>query len=192
MSSVREAIREHSRLVRMRMGQEVGEYTTIPSMEDVRALMVPLTEREMQKAVMAAASLEVDDNPAGLMARNHIAMQFDVFHSLREPEDPGKYVFASVDDMVDSLDSTDVDMLHERLTVLMDYSSPAIDKMTAKEFEQIKKAFSATDLNELTGRQWAAVKLCCQYLFPHLLRAKLVGTSSTASLTETSAEGEST
>lgn len=191
MSTVREAIKEQHRLARMRMGQDAGEWTDIPSMPGVRVLQVPLKEKESQLGVMAAAALEVYDNAAGLTARNRVAMQYDVFYSLREMDKPDKFVFDSVDEMVDTLEPSDIDLLHERLTVMMEYSSPAIDGINDEDFELIKKAFMAIDLSALTGRQWAAVKLSCQYLFPNLLPDRSLGTTPTESSTARSESVES-
>lgn len=186
MTSTRDAIRENNRLARMRMGQEAADYVTIPSMPEIRAMLIPLTEKESQRGVWECAMLDVPDNAAGLTARNRTAMQWDVFHALREPDDLTKQVFTSIDEMIgeNGLTPEDIDIIHEQLSVMMEYSSPAIDGMTDKEFDAIKKAFTRIVLSELSGRQWAAVKLCCQYLFGNLLPDRSLGTFSTEPSTE--------
>lgn len=166
MTSVRDSIREHSRLARMRAGQEIGEYTEIPSMPGVRVLMVPLTEHEAQKGLLRAAEIEVPDNVSGIMARERAVKQSDVWHALREMDNPDKKVFPTVDDMVgdDGLEPTDVDHLHQELATLMSYASPAIDGITEEIWSELKKVLVGVELSELTGRQWAVVKLLCQHL----------------------------
>lgn len=192
MTSVRDAIKDANRLARMRQGAEVPEYVDIPSKPGVRAWMVPLTEAESQIGVIRAAGLDVLDNMAGMQARNRAAIESDVWHSLREPGDVDLKVFENIEDMVEELDPTDIDFLADTLATLMDYASPSIDGMSDEELNDLKKAFGETDWSGLTGRQWAAVKVACQALFPDLLRAKSLGTTSTESLTETKENGAST
>lgn len=194
MTSVRDSIREHSRLARMRAGQEIGEYTEIPSMPGVRVLMVPLTEHEAQKGLLRAAEIEVPDNVSGIMARERAVKQSDVWHALREMDNPDKKVFPTVDDMVgdDGLEPTDVDHLHQELATLMSYASPAIDGITEEIWSELKKVLVGVELSELTGRQWAVVKLLCQHLAPQLLQAKSYGSPSTEPSMQTSESAAST
>jgi hypothetical protein len=188
---LREQIISNNRLARMRLGQEAPELIAIPSTPDVRMAQVPLTEAEIQRGVIAAASLEVDDNAAGLTARNRACLHSDVFHSLREPADVSKFVFHDVDDMLANLQGSDLDFLADSLTTLNDYASPAVDGLTDKELSELKKAFGETDWSALTGRQWAALKLACTALFPEILAVSLRGSSSTESLTTTTENDES-
>jgi hypothetical protein len=194
MPSVREAIKEQNRLARMRMGQEAPDFVDIPSMPGVRAVQVPLLEREAQAGIIRAADIDVPDNSAGLQARNRIAIESDVWHSLREIDDPSKHVFESIDEMVgeEGLDPGDIDHLADNLRILMDYSSPALDGFSDKELDDLKKVFAETDWSALTGKRWAALKLCVSILFPELLQARSLGTGSTDSSTPTSAEAAST
>lgn len=194
MPSVREAIKEQNRLARMRMGQEAPDFVDIPSMPGVRAVQVPLLEREAQAGIIRAADIDVPDNSAGLQARNRIAIESDVWHSLREIDDPSKHVFESIDEMVgeEGLDPGDIDHLADNLRILMDYSSPALDGFSDKELDDLKKVFAETDWSALTGKRWAALKLCVSILFPELLQARSLGTGSTGSSTPTSDEAAST
>jgi hypothetical protein len=178
----------------MRMGQEAPEFVDIPSMPGLRVAQVPLLEFESQAGVIRAASLDVPDNAAGIQARNRVAIESDVWHSLRDPDDATRKVFDSVDDMIGEggLEPSDIDYLADSLMLLMDYASPAIDGISEKVLDDLKKAFGETDLSGLTGRRWAAVKLCISVLFPELLRARLLGSGSTDSSTLTSESEEST
>jgi hypothetical protein len=192
MSSVREAIREQNRLARMRQGQDVPERLAIPSMPEVSIAIVPLSEAESQVGIVAAASLEVPDNQAGIMARERAATVSDVFHAVREPGHPTIRVWDTPEEMVEELTPADVDFLADNLVTLQEYASPALDGLSDKELDDLKKAFGETDWSALTGRRWAAMKLCCTILFPELLAVRLRGSSSTDSLIETSASAEST
>jgi hypothetical protein len=192
MTTVREAIRENNRLARMRNGQDVPERVEIPSMQGIGACLVPLTEAESQLGIVAAADLNVNDNQAGMMARERAATISDIWHALREPSDPTMKVFETPEDMTAALKPTDIDHLADKLVLLQDYASPSLDGMNEEELNELKKAFGETDWSELTGRRWAAVKLCCSILFPELLAVKLRGYSSTDSATTTSANAVST
>jgi hypothetical protein len=192
MTTMREKIKEHSRLARMRSGQEVPEFVTIPSMPEIRCVMIPLLEKESQAGIVRAAALEVIDNAAGIQARDRVCIESDIWHALREPDDHDKRVFESIDDMLEALDATDISVLADELAALMDYASPAIDGMTDEQLDELKKAFGETDWSALTGRRWALVKMACQALFPDLLRVKSLGSTSTDSSTERSESGAST
>jgi hypothetical protein len=178
----------------MRMGQDIGEYVDIPSMDGVRALMVPLTERETQKGLLYGAELEVPDNVSGIMARERAVKQSDVWHSLREMDNPDKKVFSTIEDMIgdDGLEPEDLDHLHQALATLMDYASPTLEGITAELWSELKKVLSGVELSELTGRQWAVVKLLCQHLAPQLLQARYSGSHSTEPLTPTNGDDAST
>lgn len=194
MTSVRDAIKEANRLTRLRLGQDAPEMVNIPSMSDVRAAQVPLLEKEAQAGIILAASVEVPDNAAGLQARNRAAIESDVWHSLREPGDISKRVFANIDEMVgeDGLTPEDIDYLADNLMLISTYASPSIDGLSEKELDELKKAFAETDLSALTGKRWAALKLCVSILFPEILLAKSLGTGSTESSTSRSENDEST
>jgi hypothetical protein len=192
MATVREAIREQNRLARMRNGQDVPERVDIPSMPGIGACLVPLTEAEAQRGIVAAADLDVNDNQAGMMARERAATISDIWHALREPGDPDQRVFETPEDMTATLKPTDIDHLADTLVTLQDYASPSVDGMSEEELDDLKKAFGETDWSALTGRRWAAMKLCCSILFPELLAVKLRGFSSIDSSTPTNESGEST
>lgn len=192
MTRILDAIKEQTRLSRMRMGQDAPEFIDIPSKPEIRVVQVPLTEREAQIGVMAAASIKVEDNAAGLQLRNRTAIASDVWHSLRDPDNPEKRVFDSVDEMVDELDPSDIDYLADGLAMLMEYASPSVDGLSDEAVEELKKAFGEIDWSVLTGRRWAAVKLCVSTLFPELLAVKSRGSGSTDSSTTTNGNDEST
>lgn len=192
MTTMADKLRESNRLARMRQGAEVAEDITLPSNNEVHFWQVPLNEAEQQMGVMHAAKLDVLDNAGGIALRNRAASVSDVWHSLREPGKIDQHAFESIEDMTALLEPADIDYLIDGLSLLMEYASPAVDKMTDEDLSDLKNAFGETDWSGLTGRRWAAVKLTCQVLFPELLQAKLLGSSSTDSSTQTSASSEST
>jgi hypothetical protein len=181
MTSVYEQLKEASRLRRMRLGQEAPEDAEFLAHPEIRAKMVPLVEKEMEAGMIAAAKLDVPDNTAGYQVRDRVALCSDVWHSLREPDDLSKKVFGSVDAMVDELEGSEIDQLADQLTMLMDFSSPALDQISDEDLESLKKGLLTTEWSGLSGRQWAAIKLCLSAFSPQLLAANLSGSSSTDS-----------
>lgn len=195
--SMREQIRKSQRLTRMRLGQQVFEWFEFESIvaddgSKYRVAMVTLNEAEVQRSVFYAAELDVADNMIGTVLRDRAAKQHDVWLSLREPDDIETLVFESVVEMVETLESNDIDRAVTQLSLLMDYASPVLDNISAEDLNDLKKAFAATEWSALTGPQWAAVKLCCQQLLPDLLQAKLSGSTSTESSTERNGAEEPT
>jgi hypothetical protein len=192
LSTLYEQIREANRLKRMRLGQDAPEMVELPAHPELRVAQVPLSERETQAGLIAAAQLNVPDNHAGLQARDRLALTNDVWHSLRQPDDLSRKIFPSVETMVEELEPEEVDYLANKLTILMNYASPAIDGLTDEQLNELKKALAAIDLSALTGRQWAAMKLCLSVLSPQLLAASLSGSFSTDLSTMTNGNDEST
>ena len=198
MSTIREAIKDASRLSRMRMGNAVFEYIEFDSIRNedgvVRFAQVPLTEAEVQQGVLAAANVDLPatNNMAEMTARNRAAQVSDVWCSLREPDDLNSKAFESPEELANILTPSEIDHAVDSLAAMMDYASPSLDGLSEKDLDELKKDFAAADWSGLSGRRWAAVKLCCQVLLPELLQAKLSGSTSTASSTPTSDEGEST
>lgn len=194
MATFLEKVRDANRLARMRLGQTIYEPITFESVVDPDTgkplvfAMVVLTESESQQGVVAASMLDVPENLVGMSARNRVGMINDLWHSLRDPEDLSKKAFESPEQLVDTILPPEVDAATDKLAVMMDYASPSVDGITDEQLEALKKAFSATDWSALSGRQWAAVKLCCHTLLPELMAVVLQGSSSGSTSTESSTE----
>lgn len=193
MTTMREAIKEQTRLSRMRQGQEVPEYIDVPSMEGVRVALVPLTEAELSRGLAyAAKDDDVPESFSGVQYRTRRAIQSDLWHAIREPGDIDKRVFESIEDMVEVLSPADIDFLNMHLATLMNFASPAMDGLTEEDLDFLGRAWQAIRLNELTGRRWAAAKVCLSILLPELLQARLSGRTSTDGSTQTTESDEST
>lgn len=194
--NVREAIMDANRLARMRMGQAAWEYIEFSSLhkrnekgevvEVVRLAQVPLLEAEVQAGMLAAAkAFEADEvtteNTATLTMRDRAAQVSDVWHSLRVPGDLERKAFESIEEMVETLSSIEIDMAVDNLAEMMDYSSPRIDGISEEVLDDLKVAFAQMNLSELSGRRWAAVKRLCSVLLPELLQVRSSGSTSTDS-----------
>lgn len=191
-NTIRDEIRKRYRLARMRQGQEAPELVDIPSMDGIRVAMVPLSEGESQQSMLAAADLEVRDNPAGWQFRNRAALEQDVWRACREPANPEQLIWESPQVMCDELDPSDVDYLAMRLTALMDYASPSLASLTEEQIDALKKALQKIEWRELTGTRAAAARVFLSHLFPELLAASLSGFTSTEPSTEKTEKGAST
>lgn len=192
MSAVRDAIRQANRLARMRMGQDAPELVEIPSKPDIRVALVPLNEAETQQGLIGAANLDVPDNMVGITARNRVAVHMDIWNAIRDPEDVSKKVFESVDAMLEDLEPMDIDYFTDYLATLMEYASPQLDKLSAEALDELKKALTGIDWNELTGRQWLVLRLCLSVLLPDQLAVRLSGSTSTSNSTTRSEDAAST
>jgi len=189
---VRDKIKEQSRLARMRLGNGVPDWVDIPSMEGIRVAMVPLVEEETQRSLVAASKIDVPDNHPGINAQNRVAMVWDVWQACRELDDIERKVWDSPEEMVAELEPSDIDYLFDQLTILMDYASPSLAKLSDQDVDDLKKAFGAIEWRELTGRQASALVMCISRLLPELLAAKFSSSGSTPNSTSRSENDEST
>jgi hypothetical protein len=192
MPTLREEMRARSRLSRIRQGQEVPEYFDIPSMEGIRVALVPLTEAEETRSTVAAVGLDVGENLAGLRLRDRTRMQWNLWQALRDPADLGRPLYENVEAMTRELEVYDIEYLSLQLTTLMEYASPALDGFSTELLEDLKKVLLETDWSELTGRRWAAVKVCLSVLFNELLQGRSLSSFSTVGSTTMSENDEST
>lgn len=192
ISSTREAIKENSRLRRMRLGQDAPEFETLRSSPEVRVALVPLTEKESEYSLRMAMQLPAEDNAQGIVYRDRWQQVCDLWQALREPNDPSKRIFDSVEEMTNELEASDINYLSEAYMRMLDESTPLQDGMTDEQLEELKKAFVTIDWSVLSGRAWWHLKQCLLYLGQEPLRVKLPGSSSTGSLTGRSEETKST
>lgn len=153
-NEILDKIQEGNRVKRMRMGQGVADYVTLPSNEEVRFAMVPLLEREIEEAWSAAAMLDTGNNAYGIELRDRTLQAHTLYHALRNPSDPENKVFESPDQLRAELEETDIGFLMEHYRALTAYASPTIDQLTTEDLDELKKAFSTIDLSALSGRQW--------------------------------------
>jgi hypothetical protein len=189
---VAEQIRER-KLSRMRQGQAAYEIVQLFSDPEVRFAMVPLREVEYHQALDAAARVVSEDNIAGIVRRERTQNCALLSLALREPNEPEQKAFVDMDDMVSTLDVMDIDFLLERFTEMSEQSNPAIDGISDREFEQLKKVLQTIPWNELSGRSWYAAKRFLGALIQDgLLQANLLGSTYTSPSTTTSESEKST
>lgn len=190
--SVKEAYKKHSRIARMRMGQDAPELVTLPSAPEVQFALVPLTESEHNMAIMYAASIDAPDNVLGIEMRDRAEQIHSLWQALREPNDLEKRVFDSVDEMANLLERIDLNNLGDYYLRMIDESSPSLDGLSDEDLETLKKALLSLDMSVLFGKPWWHLKGFFSTLSPTQLRVKLPGSLSTPTSTMTNDEKKST
>lgn len=191
-TDLKEKIRER-RLDRMRLGQAVCDYVTLVSDPEIRLAIVPLTDAEAENALMAAAKISVEDNFAGLMARDHRQRVEILAFSIRDPEDLSKRVYSTGVELQESLDEVDVTTLYDSYMEMNENSNPTIDGISPEEFVELKKVLQEIPWNDLSGRSWYAAKRFLGALIQQgLLRGNSLGSTSSTRLTTTSESEKST
>ncbi len=184
-TSARATILGNRRLARMRMGQGACELVNLVTLPEVRVAIVPLTEREFEMGYSHAAALDVAENQAGWVMRDRAKQAHDMWAACREPSDLNVHVFESIDQMIDELDSMDINYLSERYSVMLAEFSPDINDMDEETLGELKKVFNALRLSELSGRERVAVVTCRSLLLPMPVPGKSPGSTSMPLSTET-------
>jgi hypothetical protein len=183
MSQIAEKIKE-LRFHRMRLGQAVGEIVALPSDPEVKFAIVPLTEAEHEQCLQVITNLTVPDSMIGAMRIERRGQTEGLFRALRDPENLEERAFDSWEEMIESLEIADVNLLHDTLLEISETDNPSPGQFTEEELDEIKKALAGVDLNEQSGKQWYALK---RYLSSHgltLLPASSLGsTSNNSSIT---------
>jgi hypothetical protein len=181
----------------MRQGQAVCDYVTLPSDKEIRLCIVPLTEAEYTQALNKVLELEAQDNLAGMAMRDRVQSQEILVRAIREETDLTQRVYQgyvnekehfvdAVDEMMESLDVNDIDELIDRYNEMMESSSPSLDGIPPKEWDELKKLLETMDWNALSGSAWYAAKRFLSRISPSPLLDNSLGSTSTNSLTTTS------
>lgn len=184
-------LREHRRLARMRLGQDAPDLIALKSAPEIRVALVPLTEAEYELGLHAAAGLDVQDNAYGVEARDRLLQVNNLFHAVRDPNDTGKKLFESPEQLATELENVDINHLTEMYGRLVDDSSPALEGLSDEDLDDLKKALETIDWNALSGKPWFHLKSFFLTLTPEQLRVSSFGFSSIKKLIGTSEEQES-
>lgn len=185
MASTAGKIKER-RLERMRLGQAVCDFVTLPSDPEMRMAIVPLSEAEYRKALNKVYELKLNDDLAGLAVRDRRQSLEILLYSIREPDDLTQTVYSDVESLMDDLEVVDTDELIDRYNEMVEKSSPSLDAIPGEELDAVKKVLQTMDWNELSGRSWFALKRFLSTISDLQLRVNSVGSTSTPSLTTTS------
>jgi hypothetical protein len=177
-----------NRLAKLRLGQSAGEIVTLSGSDDedeVRFVVVPLTDGENLKAFSLADELNVSDSTAGLAAREEMLKRGIIFYAAREMSDWTKPFFESTQEVSEIYDH-DINQAYDIYLEMVAVSSPVFALLDDEELENLKKVWSRIDMNELDGTQQYAARRFLNSIRPLLLQANFSGSNSMRKSTETS------
>lgn len=149
------------RLDKMRLGQATFTPVELVSDPEIRFALVPLTGAERLNATAMAAELNVGDNVAGLMARDHVQKVEILAASIRDPKNLSEKIFRDGDDLQtgeDGLLDVDIDHVYDAYLEMTENSNPQVDGIPPEEFDHLKKVLLGMDMSALSGRSWYALK----------------------------------
>lgn len=185
VASTADKIRER-RLERMRLGQAVCDFVTLPSDSETRLCIVPLTEAQYLQALEKVSEMHIADDLAGMSVRDRRQAQEILVRAIREEQTLTEQVFHTVEEMLDTLNVEDIDELIDRYQEMVEKSSPSLDAIPADEIENLKKALQEMDWSALSGPAWYALKRFLSRIMPSPLLDNWPGSISTNSSTTTS------
>ena len=191
MSKTADKIRE-LRFHRMRLGAAAGRVESLLSQPEIKIALVPLTEAEHEQCMEAVTSMDVPENLMGAMSRDRRNQNEALFRALRDPENLEKRAFDTREEMQDVLEIQDTNHLVDILLEVSESDNPAPAEFTEEELAEVKKVLGAVDLNELSGRQWFALKRFLSTLGLTLLPVSTLGSTSTNSAITMNDESEYT
>lgn len=189
--ATRDRIRER-RLDRMRLGQAVCSYVTLPSDPEIRLCIVPLTEAQYRQVLEKVSATESPDDLAGFQIKDRVQAEEIIVRSIREEHDLTERVYDSIDEMLEDLEQQDMDHLFDEYNEMIEKASPSLEGISDEELENLKKALQTMDWNDLSGSAWYAAKRFLSRISPSPLLDNSVGSISIPSSTTTSESPEST
>jgi hypothetical protein len=191
MATTSERIKSR-RLERMRAGQSICSFVKLTSDPEIRVAIVPLTEAEYAQCLELVALLPADDNVAGFAMRDRRQAQEILVRAIREENDLTQRVYignekqSAIDEMMESMDVSDIDQLIDEYNEMSAQANPRADGVSEEELEQLKKVLWEMDWNEFSGRSWYALKRFLGLIMPELQQVNLLGSTSTTKSTTTS------
>lgn len=190
-SSTREKIRER-RLDRMRLGQAVCDFVSLPSDEEIRVCIVPLTEADYRQVLEKVSNLGIADDLAGVQIKDRVQAEEILVRAIREEHDLATRVYDDTQDMLEDFDVGDVDHVIDMYNEMIERSSPSLEQIPAEELEALKKVLETMDWSALSGSAWYAAKRFLSRLMQQQLLVRSPGYTSTSFSTTQKSEEEST
>ena|SRR5215471_1090193 len=184
METTRDRIKER-RLDRMRLGQAVCDYVTLPSDPEIRLCIVPLTEADFLQVLEKVRDTVASDDLAGMTIRDRVQAQEILVRAIREESNLSLRVYITTEELLEDLEVGDIDELFDRYREMTQKSSPALDGIPEEEFEELKKLLQAMEWSELSGSAWYAAKRFLSTVTPSPLLDNSPGSTSIKSSTTT-------
>jgi hypothetical protein len=175
----------------MRLGQAVCEIIPLLSDPEIRVALVPLKEKEYQKSLSMVASLDLPETTPGADARDEIQKAEVLSYAIRETDNLDERIYMSGEELADDIEAHEINYIFDAYLEMVNQTSPAIDGLSEKDFETLKKVLKQMNWNELSGQQWYAAKRFLLSIFPNALQDNLLGFSSINPSITTNDEPES-
>lgn len=181
------------RLERMRLGQAVCDFVSLPSDPEIRVAIVPLTEAEYRQALNKVAEVPLADDLAGASVKDRVQAQEILVRAIREEHDLTLRVYlddmekgTALEQLTGDLEVADIDEIIDHYNEMVAASSPSIDAIPDDEIENVKKALQTMEWKDLSGPAWYACKRFLSRILPSPLLDNFAGSLSTRSSTTTS------
>lgn len=168
------------RLERMRMGQSVCDFVTLPSDPEIEVAIVPLREAEYQQVLNAVANLKMPDDLAGAAVKDRTVARETIVRAIREKDDLTRQVYSTSDEMMEDFDVTDVDHVFDCYNEMTYKASPSLDGLPPEEFEALKAVWPRVDWSALSGPAWYAARRFLSRIGQVPLLDKSSGSTSTS------------
>lgn len=179
-----------NRLAKLRAGQSAGEIVTLSGQDDddeIRFVVVPLTDGENLKAFSLADELQASGSAAGIAAQDEMMKRATIFYAARELRDWTIPFFQQIEEVEEVYDH-DINHAFDVYLEMVAASSPAFAIMTDEEIDDLKKALSRIDWKELSGSQQYAAQRFLNSIRHNLLAANFSGSDSTRKSTTTNTD----
>jgi hypothetical protein len=167
----------------MRLGQTVCDFVELPSDDEIRLCIVPLTEAQYLQALEKVRDFRANDDLPGMAIRDRVQAQEILVRAIREEDDLTRMVYSSSEEMMEDMEVADIDALIDGYNEMIAKSSPSLDGITGAEMEQLKKDLETMDWNALSGRSWYAAKRFLSTISPEQLQGNSHGSTSINSVT---------
>ena len=167
------------KLDRMRLGQAACDIIELPSDSEIRIAIVPLTEGEFAICQAAMVAKDYDDTTAGVMQADRDLRRQIILLACRETNDLSKRLFQTENELMDTLDHSDVNYITEQYAAMVDTSSPSLEGLSPEDMDELKKALMKINWSDLSGRSWYLLKLFLSTISEQQLLGSLHGSFST-------------
>jgi hypothetical protein len=166
------------RVDKMRNGKAACDIRNLLSEPDIRVALIPLTEGEYDAALQAVAEMQAPENVAGASWRDRREQCEVLVRAIRNPVDLTERPFETVQQLMDSTETYDINHLYDAYLELQSTFNVSIEALPEDELGEVKKVFENLDWNALSGKQWYALTRFLSTLSATQLLGNSLGSTS--------------
>jgi len=127
-------------------------------------------------------AMDVPESISGAMSRDRRTQNEVLLRAIRDPDNLDQPLFANFEEMTELLEIVDIGSLYDAFLEMSESVNPSPGQYTDEEVDEIKKVFLEIPWNELSGRQWYALRRFLSTIGKTLLPANSHGSISTKSV----------